>query len=79
MQSRAGGINLGRLAEDVQEAGKAGGRRESATGAREEMDGGGVETGGWEFLVLGFLACSRIVSLYREIRACGIAGPTVRC
>jgi hypothetical protein len=49
MQSRAGGIDLGWLAEDVQEAGKADGRRESATGAREEMDGGGVETGGGNF------------------------------
>jgi hypothetical protein len=45
MQSRAGGVDLGRLAEDVQETGKAGGRRGSATGAREEKDGVGAETG----------------------------------
>jgi hypothetical protein len=76
MQSRAGGVDLGRLAEDVQETGKAGGRRGYVAGAREEKDGDVTETG-MGISGARVLAWSRIVSWYGSVKS-GHAGAAVR-
>jgi hypothetical protein len=59
MQSRARGVDLGRLEEDIQETGKAGGRRAAETryGSSGQKDGDG-----------GTVPC-RIVSWYGSAKS----------